>query len=326
MMWLAVDHRPMDEAGLDAEGLAHLLRWVQDGVVSRRQLKELGARDFDIARMVRRRELTVVHPGVYVEHTGPLSWNQRAWAGVLAHWPAALARESALPNPRRTGLIQLAVGPRRSVKPVAGTRVRRCARFDERVQWRQSPPRIAPEHAVLDVAGATTDRLAKYHVIAEACQTRETWPEKILDALATRQRVKDREFLVALLGDLATGACSVLEREYLDLERRHGLPVEDRRQRPATVNGRRAYRDVDHRDYGLLVELDGKGFHDNPRAWDRDAERDLDAAVTVEARTVRLTYGQVLSNGCRTIGKIAILLGRGGWSGPFIQCPQCAGS
>ena len=251
-----MDVEPVDPApgrfrGLDTEGLAHLLRWVQDGVVSRRQLQELGARDFDIARMVRWRELTAVHPGVYVEHTGPLSWHQRAWAAVLAHWPAALARESALPNPRRAGPIQLAVGPRRSVKPVNGTVVRRCAAFDERVLWRQSPPRIAPEHAVIDVVAATTDRLAKYHVIADACQTRETWPERILDALATRERVKDREFFVALLADLATGACSVLEREYLDLERRHGLPIENRRQRPATVNGRRAYRDVDHQDYGL---------------------------------------------------------------------------
>ena len=176
---------------------------------------------------------------------------------------------------------------------------------------------------MIDVVAATTDRLAKYHVIADACQTRETWPERILDALATRERVKDREFFVALLDDLATGACSVLEREYLDLERRHGLPVENRRQRPAIVNGRRAYRDVDHQDYGLFVELDSRAFHDNPRAWDRDAERDLDAAVTSDARTVRLTYGQVLGHGCRTVRKVATLLERGGWPGPFLPCPRC---
>lgn len=117
--------RALPEDELDTAALQHLLRWVQDGVVSRRQIKELGGKDFDIARLVRHRELTVVHPGVYVNHTGQLSWQQRAWAGVLAHWPAALARESAVPDPPHSGPIHLAVGPRRSVKAVPGTLVRR---------------------------------------------------------------------------------------------------------------------------------------------------------------------------------------------------------
>lgn len=39
----------------------------QSGVVSRRQLLALGARKHDIDRLVRRRELTRVHPGVYVD-------------------------------------------------------------------------------------------------------------------------------------------------------------------------------------------------------------------------------------------------------------------
>ena len=56
--------------GFDTEELEHLLTRVQDGVVSRRQLRELGARDHDIVRLVRRRDLVAVHPGVYVAHTG----------------------------------------------------------------------------------------------------------------------------------------------------------------------------------------------------------------------------------------------------------------
>jgi hypothetical protein len=44
---------------------------LQAGVVSRRQLIELGCADHDIRRMLRRRELARVHDGVYIHHTGP---------------------------------------------------------------------------------------------------------------------------------------------------------------------------------------------------------------------------------------------------------------
>ena len=70
--------------------------------------------------MVRRREMAVVHPGVYVNHTGALSWDQRAWAAVLHYWPAALTGESALPDPRPNAAIQVAVATTRNVKKVPG--------------------------------------------------------------------------------------------------------------------------------------------------------------------------------------------------------------
>jgi hypothetical protein len=62
---------------LDAPALASLLRG-QSGIVSRRQVLELGGSDADIAARLSRREWARVHPGVYVDHTGPLSWEQRA--------------------------------------------------------------------------------------------------------------------------------------------------------------------------------------------------------------------------------------------------------
>jgi Transcriptional regulator, AbiEi antitoxin len=80
----------MDRARLDS------LVAEQEGVVSRRQALACGLTDNDIARLVRRREWARVHDGVYVNHTGPLTWLQRAWAAVLFHWPAALAGSSAL--------------------------------------------------------------------------------------------------------------------------------------------------------------------------------------------------------------------------------------
>ena len=72
--------------------------------------------------MLRRGELFRVHPGVYVNHNGPLTWDQRAWAAVHAHWPAALARQSALPSPPEDGPIHVAIDRKRTVQPSARSR------------------------------------------------------------------------------------------------------------------------------------------------------------------------------------------------------------
>ena len=294
-------------------------------MVSRRQLHALHGTDADIARMLRRRDLATVHPGVYLQHTGTPTRNQRAWAAVLYFWPAALTRESALPTPSSSGPVHVAVATNRTVRRIAGVATHRTAGFDERVQWIKSPPRVAYEHAAIDVAASAKDTAAAFRILADACQTRETTAAAIAETLRARGRVSGRAVLLDLLADLETGACSVLERGYLDLERRHGLPTVDRRQTKAPAAGRSAYRDVDHSDFGLLVELDGKAFHDNAGARDRDAVRDLTSAVSCGLTTVRLTYGQVFRDGCETIGQIAILLSRGGWPGPFSRCPGCAG-
>ncbi len=75
-----------------------LSEWLdrQDQVVSRRQVLACGGNDAQIERLIRRREWARVHRGVYVTHTGPLSWSQRAWAAVLFHDPSALDGRSAL--------------------------------------------------------------------------------------------------------------------------------------------------------------------------------------------------------------------------------------
>ncbi len=311
-----------EQAVLDTEELEHLLTRVQDGVVSRRQLRELGARDHDIVRLVRRRDLVAVHPGVYVFHTGELTWVQRAWVAVLACWPAALSHQSALPKPSSDGLIHVAIDHRRSVRAPARVVVHRMADFDQRTNWMLSPPRVRLEHTAVDVAMTKASVADMFRVLADACQTRETTAGAILEALTSRRRVADRSLLVELLGDLATGACSVLEREYLRLERAHGLP-DARRQRADRLAGRTVHRDAPYADYGVKVELDGMAFHDNAAARDSDAERDLDTLVADDSITARLTYGQVFDRGCETIAKVAALLRRRGWPGPLVRCPDC---
>lgn len=298
----------------------------QDSVVARRQLRRLGADDNTVARLLRRRELTTVYPGVYVDHTGPLSWEQRAWAAVLTHWPAALTRESALPHPAVRAPIHVAIDVRRTVTAVPGVRAHRTAGFASKVGPPASPPRIALEHAAIDVAAAAPEPRRAFQVFADVCQSRRTSPQRIASVLRERPRVSGRQLLLDMLDDLGTGACSVLEREYLRaVERRHGLPV-GRRQHRAQANGRSVYRDVEYVGFAVVVELDGRAFHDSAAARDHDFERDLVAAVEAGVLTVRLAYGQVFATPCRTAARIARLLQQRGWSGRLTPCPDCTDS
>src|SRR6476620_2678399 len=51
---------------------------LQSGVIARHQALAVGMAEHDIRRKLRRREWATVHPGVYVNHTGPLPFLQRA--------------------------------------------------------------------------------------------------------------------------------------------------------------------------------------------------------------------------------------------------------
>lgn len=68
----------------------------QEHVFTRQQVLALGADEALIRRMLRRREWSVIHPGVMVDHTGVPSRIQREWAAVLYYSPAALAGPAAL--------------------------------------------------------------------------------------------------------------------------------------------------------------------------------------------------------------------------------------
>lgn len=122
---------------------------------------------------------------------------------------------------------------------------------------------------------------------------------------------------------MAQGTCSVLEHGYLSrVERAHGLPSAARQFRDS-VQGP-VYRDVDYRDFGLVVELNGRLFHDNALDHDRDLERDLDVAAGGRA-TVRLGWGQVFGRPCTTAVKVGRMLQARGWGGSTVACPACAG-
>lgn len=293
----------------------------QSGVISRRQALDAGLQQHDIRRLLRRNEWARVHDGVYVDHTGPLSWLQRAWAAVLYAAPAALCLESALTD--EGAIIHVAVSRDRGVlAEPPGVRIYHLAHLQERVLWHVGPPRLRFEEAALDVACQAISEFDAIAVLADACQSRRTTARRLLRALDARRRVRRRRWLRAVIVDIAEGSCSVLEHGYLNrVERAHGLPRAARQNR-STSSVNVSYRDVEY-DQRLVVELDGLLFHNTAAARNKDVERDLDAAVDGRS-TVRLSYRQVFDRPCRTAAKIAQVMRRHGITVTGHACgPDC---
>lgn len=299
----------------------------QSGVIARRQLLALGSSDPDIRCRLKRREFRRILPGVFIDHTGPPTWQQRAWAAVL-YADGVLCGPSALRAAHGPGnrydsedLIHVAIPAQRRVRSQEGIRIVRRRNLRAMALANTSPPRQRYEDAALDVALASDRDTEALAVLAAACQGRRTTARRLANSLAHRSRAPRRVWLRAVLKDIAEGSCSVLEHEYLTkVERAHGLPS-GLRQEKATATVGIIYRDLVYDD--LVLELDGRPHHDSAEARDRDMERDLDAAL-IGMGTLRLGWRQVHDRPCRTAGKVGDLLTQRGWRGSPHRCgPHC---
>ncbi len=297
----------------------------QDGVISRRQVLEAGEQDRDIKRRLERREWARIHPGVYVNHTGPPTWNQRAWAAVLFYWPAALEGPSALHSyktrghePRAGAPINVCVDRTRTIKRRVGITVYQVARAETMCKMLLSPPRQTLEHALLSLASRKKKLDASVALIADAVQDGRTTADRLLAALAVRPKLRHRALLRDVLLDVDDGVRSVLEQRYLKtVERAHGLPP-GARQKPRLLGGKRTYPDVEYVEFHVLVQLDGRIGHSD--SLDRWADLDRDIAGLVEAViTIRICWGQVLDP-CRLAASIGALLQQRGWTGSLRPC------
>lgn len=308
---------------MDKLGVADLLG-IQHRVISRRQVLGAGGSDVDIERRIRRREWAHVQHGVYADHTGPLDGFARSWAAVLCCWPAALGGSSALgvhglrmpggDDPR----VEVVIDQSRRLDPGPGIRVTRSGRFAEIALLHLEPPRVRLEYAVLTVASRARGEDGAVAVLADACQTRRTTPERLRLELVARPRLVRRRFLGEVLGDAAEGAWSALERRYLvRVESAHDLPHAER-QRVVRPGRSVAHRDVDYLGMRTVVELDGRLGHEwNAERWG-DLQRDIDSVVAGDL-TLRVGWRHVLEP-CRLAGAVAAVLLARGWSGSPRPC------
>ncbi|OIJ23757.1 hypothetical protein UG56_026395 [Nocardioides luteus] len=300
--------------------LASQLR-MQDGIATYAQLVAGGVTRTDIERRLRRNELRRVHPRVYADHTGPLTWTQRAWAAVLYAEPAFLCWTS-LEQPRGRDLndpIHVAIDKSRRVRPQEGLVIHRLAALAPRT-YGGTPPRLNVEDNALLIAHEARNEIDAIAAMAQVASRTYVTAHSLRAALGRYPSLRRRRLVAGIIDDLEAGTHSVLEHGYLTkVERPHGLPA-GKRQAPRTGPGGNQFRDVEYLEYALVVELDGALGHEGWRDQARDADRDLDDLASAGSVTARLRWHQVFDTPCRTAARVGRILARHGWTGSLSTC------
>ncbi len=285
----------------------------QAHTLSREQALSVGVTDPVIARWVREGRLRQVTRGIYAVADG--GWLQLAWAGLLLGGPGAVLGMAAAAH-----LYGLLPEPPREVSVFIGMRqVARDPRWRFRRAWREGvgqPSRTTPAETIVDLAGELSpDGIAA--LVATAVGKGLVQPEEVLDVLARRERHRCRAVLSEILGDVAAGSRSALEVRYArDVERAHRLPPSERQAGPA-----QRLTDAWYRAYGLIVELDGRAYHEGAAAWN-DLHRD-NLHRLHEVVTLRYAWVHVATTPCLVAREVAEALRLGGWTGEMAACPRC---
>lgn len=315
-----------ERARIHAAGLLASQLRMQDGIATYAQLLAGGVTRVDIERRLRRNELRRVHPRVYADHTGPLTWTQRAWAAVLYAEPAFLCWTSLeQPKGRDVGdPIHVAIDRSRRVRPQDGLMIHRLADLAPRT-YGGNPPRLNVEDNALLMAHEARKEIDAIAAFAQVASRSYVTAASLRAALERYPSLRRRPLIAGMIDDLEAGTHSVLEHGYLvKVERPHGLPVGER-QAPRSGPSGNQFRDVEYAAYGLVVELDGALGHESWRDQARDADRDLDDLARLGSLTARLRWHQVFDTPCRTAARVGRILARNGWPGPLRRCGDACG-
>jgi hypothetical protein len=299
----------------------------QCGVIASWQAEVAGISTRQMENLIHYGRWRRLHFGVYASFTGEPPREAALWAAVLRTGPwSMLSHETAaeldglLDKPSK--MIHVTV-PKPQHRPVVpGIAIHRSSRAIGIRQQGRLPPRTMTEETVLDLAQAAASFDDVISLLARACQRRLTTPFLISETLGQRAKLRWRAEIELALRDVASGVHSPLEHRYVrDVERAHGLPTPDR-QAQAEQRGRVIYRDARYRDYGVVVELDGRASHPDERRW-QDKHRD-NAAVAAGIVTLRYGWADVTERSCETAREVATVLGSRGWPGRLRRCgPSC---
>ncbi|WP_343074376.1 type IV toxin-antitoxin system AbiEi family antitoxin domain-containing protein [Phytoactinopolyspora limicola] len=311
---------PVVESPVD--GIDELLAG-QRGVIERRQAMDLGLSTRQIDRLVTSGRWRRVHRGVYATFTGPLSDEATLWAAILRAGRGAVAShqtaaflDGVCDDP--DDVIHVTVPAGRHIRGrIDGVRVHYAHRLARTRHPTRIPPRTRVEETVLDLVDVALLPREVETWVMRACQRRRTTAERLAAALGLRAKIRWRPMLESMLADVDQGAESPLELRHLRrVERAHGLPAGRRQQR---VAGRRViWVDVDHDEYMLRIELDGRLGHVEDGQF-RDRRRDNVATVDGVA-TLRYGHADVFGDPCGVAAEQARVLAARGWRGRPRAC------
>lgn len=297
----------------------------QDGILTRAQLADFGLGDSQIARLHRQQVLHKVDRAVYQLGGMTTGFPQYAWAAVLLGGRGArlLGRSAGayekLCEPELP--ITLGVPLGHGLRSRSWIRVVRERPEVRAGRWIGAPARTIIEDTVLDMCNTARDEAEVIAFVTSACQRRTT-PERLELALARRQRLAHRILIEAMVAETVDGVRSPLESRWIrNVERPHGLPAPKRQYRLPSG----AYADGAYEEFRVLLELDGKRWHDGSRRF-RDWRRDNSSS---EDGWLTLRYGWLESgraDACDTAGNVGRVLRNRGWLGGLTLCPRCPSS
>jgi hypothetical protein len=298
----------------------------QAGVVSRLQAIQTGMPDSTIAYQITSGRWRLIYPGVYATFTGPISRDASLWAALLhAGKGAQLSHQTAAEILRlsdtRSAVIYVTIPAERRVRPVRGVVIHRSSYLE--AGWRFArgvPPHTWIEETITDLVGAAASFDDAVGWITAGFQRKLTGEARLRQVMAARKKLRWRDRLDEIIPLAAAGTHSPLEYRYdRDVERAHGLPPARRQVPFVKADGTRGYRDRCYDQYGLVVELDGKRFHEDGTARDRDRRRDNEATVTTGG-TLRYGWDDVARTPCETAAQLFDALRARGYRGTLKPC------
>lgn len=311
-------------------------RWLakkQRDVISLTQGLESGLTASSMKSRLRTGRWQRVHRGVYAVVTGTLGREAQLRAALLRAGPGAVlsyytAAERHGLTDEVSELIHVTVPNRRNPARrtrIHGVRIHRSDVILRSAHPAKTLPVTRVEETVVDLINDAATFKAAYQWICTAIGRGKTTPERVLEAVSARGRVKWRKDIRVALEDAADGALSWLERRYVHgVEAPHGLP-KARRQVSVRQDSGTKYLDNLYREYRVCVELDGVAAHPQDQQW-RDKERDNWNLIYQQIVTLRYGVPHVRTREacCRTAAGIGKLLsGNGPAAGHPCGDPAC---
>lgn len=294
----------------------------QDGIVTRRQVLAAGLTDAVVTAHLRAGRWQRLHAGVYLASPIPAGFRQRAWAGVLAAGPGAVASHATaagllglLPETDDPVTVSVLDGrqPRRHTGLVVRRR-RRLAALPGAV-----PPCTGPVDTVLDLVADCREPGDVVSLLTRVAGRGGLTVAGLRAALAARPQQPSRALLLEVTEAVADGVRSPLEHRYRrDVELCHGLPRPTRQSSRRSERGRYV-RDLEYDVWALVVELDGRLNHaDSDRVF-RDMQRDNHATLT-QRWTLRFGWVDVAGRPCLVAAQVSAALRQRGWVGWPRRC------
>jgi len=253
----------------------------QEGVISRRQLLALGydwtyvRRRIDSERWASRTEYVVSTT------TGPPSWRQRVWTGVLhAGGDAIVGGLTALEwhglrNWHRDE-VTILVDDDLSFEPIEGVNFFRTRRPRALLRNpRLELPIATVEAAALLFGGYERSARTAQGLLAAVVQQRLTTAQRLLAEVEALRPLRRAKLFRRVLLEIAGGSQSLAEIDVIRFCRRFNLPKPNRQVRRRDASGRLRFTDCEWllpNGTVLVLEVDG-AFHMEVEHWEDDLAR-----------------------------------------------------